>query len=102
MWDRTTNVTTTKRGYGYKHAMARRIAADKHHPSDPCTICHLPLGEMSSDLHYDHQPDRDGYRGFAHAGCNRTDGARRGSARAHANARAIAVGKPPRRQSRDW
>jgi hypothetical protein len=32
------------------------------------------------DLHLDHEPDRTGYRGFAHAVCNVVDGARRGGA----------------------
>lgn len=70
--------STTTRGYGYQHMQARRAAAARHHPSDPCTRCKRPLGPMGPWLHYDHNATRDGYLGFAHATCNRRAGAHAG------------------------
>jgi hypothetical protein len=73
--------STTARGYGKPHQIARRQAAERHDPRDPCSICRRELGPMGPWLHYDHTPNRDGYRGFAHAECNRRDGAKRGGRR---------------------
>jgi hypothetical protein len=70
--------STTDRGYGSTHAKARKAAALRHQPTDPCTRCGRPLGPMGPWLHYDHTERRDGYLGFAHASCNRKAGARKG------------------------
>jgi len=67
--------STTARGYGHEHMKARRAAAARHTPTDPCTRCGQPLGPMGPWLHYDHTPDRTSYLGFAHAACNRQAGA---------------------------
>jgi hypothetical protein len=71
--------STTDRGYGAAHAKARKAAALRHQPADPCTRCGRPLGPMGPWLHYDHTERRDGYLGFAHASCNRKAGARKGA-----------------------
>jgi hypothetical protein len=76
--------STTARGYGYTHQRMRAAllpgAYGKHCPHwgiDPeCTGLMLP----GQDLDLDHNDDRTGYRGMAHASCNR----RAGSAKAHA------------------
>ena len=78
MWTQP-KASTTARGYGSQHQKARKAAAARHHPSDPCTRCHQPLGPMSPDLHLDHTDDRRGYLGFACADCNRKAGARKGN-----------------------
>ncbi len=72
---RISDRASTKRGYGYQHAKARKAAAQLHNPSDPCSRCRLPLGPMGPWLHYDHNGSRTGYLGFAHAQCNVKAGA---------------------------
>lgn len=52
--------------YGAEHAKARKAAALRHDPTDPCTRCGHALGPMGPWLHYDHAPDRRTYLGFAH------------------------------------
>lgn len=72
--------SSTSRGYGWAHQTARREAAARHSPDDPCARCGEPLGPMGPTLHYDHSDDRaDGYLGFSHARCNLIAGARRSS-----------------------
>lgn len=66
--------------YGAAHAKARKTAAARHQPTDPCTRCGHPLGPMGRHLHYDHADDRTGYLGFAHARCNWQAGAAKGAA----------------------
>lgn len=75
--------------YGSAHAKARKAAAARHSPTDPCTRCGHPLGPMGRWLHYDHNRARDGYLGFAHGApcpwcrkrCNVVAGAKEGRAR---------------------
>ena len=75
--------------YDYEHTKARKAAAAKHHPTDPCTRCGHPLGPMGRWLHYDHSDDRSTYLGFAHGApcpwckrrCNQRAGAKAGRAR---------------------
>lgn len=71
--------------YGAEHAKARREWAAQHRPDDPCTRCGHPLGPMGRHLHLDHNRDRSGYLGFAHARCNVRAGAREGRARQDAS-----------------
>lgn len=73
--------TRTGGRYDYRHQQARKAAAAHHHPDDPCTRCHQPLGPMGPWLHYDHNDTGTGYLGFAHAHCNTTAGARLGNQR---------------------
>lgn len=70
--------SSAARGYGIEHVRARKAAAARHQAMDPCVRCGRPLGPMGSWLHYDHNDDRTGYLGFAHARCNRREGARQG------------------------
>lgn len=78
--------STTERGYGYTHRQVR--AAELPYAYGlPCLFC----GEImrpGQQLHLDHTPDRRGYRGFAHASCNRLDGAKRGGKRTRGRRRA--------------
>ncbi len=82
--------------YGTAHAKARREAAVRHHPEDPCTRCGHPLGPMGRWLHYDHSDDRSGYLGFAHARCNWEAGAAKGAAIANRRPR------PPTVTTLEW
>lgn len=110
---------TAARGYGgrYQADLAAWIA--RWRPGDPCVLCHLPMwqrwtttrtGRKVSAIELDHTPDRAGYRGLAHAHCNRSDGARRGnSMRGQRRAAAKAAGTRPQtaspgplRTSRQW
>ena len=94
------NGENSRRGgrYDWQHKKARKAAAAKHDPSDPCTRCGLPLGPMGPWLHYDHTDDGLAYAGFAHAACNYIAGARLGNLRQR-QARGDA---PVRRASREW
>lgn len=71
--------STTTRGYGAAHMRARKQAAARHQPTDPCARCGKPLGAMGRNLHYDHNAERTGYLGFSHATCNRKAGAQAGN-----------------------
>jgi hypothetical protein len=80
--------STTARGYGAEHAKARRLAAQAHKPTDPCSRCGHALGPMGSWLHYDHNDQRTSYLGFSHGRypcpvcrkrCNLRAGARKGA-----------------------
>ena len=64
-----------------EHAQARAALLAAFTPGDPCCLCGRPMWGPTSALHADHTPDGTGYRGLAHAACNRRDGARRGRAR---------------------
>lgn len=70
----------TRKGgrYDRTHQLARAAAAKHHRPTDPCTRCGQPLGQMGRWLHYDHA-ETGGYLGFAHADCNRRAGALKGN-----------------------
>lgn len=83
--------------YGTAHAKARKAAAARHQPTDPCTRCGHPLGPMGRWLHYDHADNRGaGYLGFAHGSpcpycrrrCNQRAGAQQGARTANARRRA--------------
>lgn len=46
-----------------------------------CCLCGTPIHHsMGSNLHLDHDPSGNGYRGLACAQCNTSDGGRRGKA----------------------
>ena len=69
----------TGRQYGRRHEATRRaLLADSY--GRPCCLCGEPM-LLGQDLDLDHAPDGSGYRGMAHAGCNRADGGRRGNRR---------------------
>jgi hypothetical protein len=69
----------TRGPYGGRHQSTRRLLlADAH--GRPCCLCGEPM-LPGQDLDLDHAPDGSGYRGMAHAKCNRVDGGRRGSRR---------------------
>lgn len=78
--------------YDHRHALARKAAAARHKPTDPCVRCGRPLGPMGPGLHYDHTDDGTSYLGFAHGSCNRRAGSRKGSRIAHAKQRAARLG----------
>lgn len=75
------------------HRMARAALLSVYQPGDPCCLCGHPMWPPTSDLHADHIPGTDRYRGLAHGSpcptcgksCNQSDGARRGNARRKAS-----------------
>lgn len=71
--------STSDRGYGAEHQAVRKALLDEAY-GQPCHHCGHPMLKGQA-LDLDHTADRTGYRGFAHASCNRRDGARRGNAR---------------------
>ena len=67
-----------RRRYGYRHAQIRKALLPDAYWS-PCPHCGgTMLPGQALDL--DHTADGVGYRGMAHATCNRREGARRGNA----------------------
>jgi hypothetical protein len=72
--------STTERGYGTAHMTARREALARFVEGQHCHLCGKPM-YRTQPLHLDHTPSRNGYRGLAHAQCNRVDGAKRGRAK---------------------
>jgi hypothetical protein len=73
--------STAIRGYGGVHQARRaQLAPYVAAGMARCSICHQPIVPGQKwDL--DHTPDKSGYRGPAHAGCNRSEGAKRGNAK---------------------
>lgn len=79
----------SERGTGHEHRKARAAAALHHDPSHLCCRCGRALGPMGPWLHYDHNRDRTGYLGFAHARCNVSAGAVEGRRRQTVTARRL-------------
>ncbi|MFJ2719379.1 endonuclease domain-containing protein [Streptomyces sp. NPDC087437] len=73
---------TTQAGYGYTHQALRRALLPAAY-GQPCPHCQQPM-LPGQPLDLDHTADRTSYRGFAHASCNRSEGARRGNAQRRA------------------
>lgn len=70
---------TESRGYGRRHQLARQAMLVQVEAGDvDCCLCGEPI-HPNEAWHLDHTPERDGYRGAAHALCNVRDGARRGA-----------------------
>lgn len=69
--------STSDRGYGAEHQAIRKALLDQAY-GQLCHHCGHPMVKGQA-LDLDHTADRTGYRGFAHASCNRRDGARRGN-----------------------
>jgi hypothetical protein len=63
----------------HRKARAKLLAAFQ--PGDPCCLCGRPMYPPTRNLHADHDPAGNGYRGLSHGLCNVRDGARRGRAR---------------------
>ena len=75
--------STTARGYDHRHKRLRAALLAALVPGTPCPHCHRPM-HPSMALDLDHADDRSGYRGLAHASCNRRAGAnKRNAARAN-------------------
>jgi hypothetical protein len=64
--------------YGWPHRRARAQALALLQPGDPCSRCGKAM-HPTQRLDLDHTDDRTGYRGLAHAHCNRAAGAIRGN-----------------------
>jgi len=91
-WDRarpgTNPIYRTKAHKAARAALLRRFT-----PGDPCCLCGHEMWPnadgSTSNLHADHLPETDTYRGLAHGtpcptcgqNCNQVDGAKRGRAR---------------------
>lgn len=79
--------------YTPTHRKERAALIAAYRPGDPCCLCGHPMWPLpdgrTSNLHADHIPGTDRYRGLAHGSrcqtcgkrCNQSDGARRGRAR---------------------
>lgn len=79
----TKAASAEERGYGKEHRETRAkwkplVEAGQTN----CCICGYWI-EPGSKWHLDHTPERDGYRGVAHASCNVRDGASRGARRSN-------------------
>ncbi|WP_202237016.1 endonuclease domain-containing protein [Actinacidiphila reveromycinica] len=70
--------STSDRGYGTDHQRIRRALLAEAY-GRPCHHCGAPMLKGQA-LDLDHTADRSAYRGFAHASCNRSEGAKRGNA----------------------
>ncbi|GAB1642546.1 endonuclease domain-containing protein [Krasilnikovia sp. MM14-A1259] len=89
-------LSTTQRGYGIGHKRARLAALEhlRHHDGQPCHHCGKPMWHAyAARLDLDHTDDRTGYRGLAHASCNRRAGQAKGM-----RARTVVT----RQRSRNW
>jgi Recombination endonuclease VII. len=73
---------TTARGYGHRHQQLRRALLPYAYGQD-CPHCGLTMTPGQA-LDLDHTDDRRGYRGMAHASCNRRAGALKGNAQRQA------------------
>lgn len=90
-WDRTAGTKPIYRTSAHKRARAALLK--DYAPGDPCCLCDHPMWPKpdgsTSNLHADHIPGTDQYRGLAHGSacetcgrtCNQHDGAVRGRAR---------------------
>jgi hypothetical protein len=88
------------RGYGAEHRAERaRVGEIVAAGAAVCSICSRPI-RPGAAWHLDHAPDRQSYRGAAHASCNAKDGARRGARAAAKARRARRRYTPPGRRSR--
>lgn len=75
------------RSKAHRDARAALLAAFT--PGDPCCLCGHAMYPPTRNLHADHEPGTNRYRGLAHGSpcetcgvsCNQVDGARRGRAR---------------------
>lgn len=65
--------SSTQRGYGYQHQLLRRALLPYAY-GRPCPRCG-DIMQPGQRLDLDHNDDRTGYRGMAHASCNRRAGA---------------------------
>jgi hypothetical protein len=69
------------RGLGPAHrALRARFGPIVRAGAAVCCLCGEVI-EPGQAWDLDHTPDRTGYRGVAHATCNRSDGGRRGNAK---------------------
>lgn len=86
-WSKQSGSAPIYRTKQHRQARARLLAAFT--PGDPCCLCHHPMWPPTRDLHADHIPGTNDYRGLAHGTrcptcgkcCNQVDGARRGRAK---------------------
>jgi hypothetical protein len=74
--------STTARGYGYQHQQLRRALLPYAYGKD-CPRCGHTM-QRGQQLDLDHTDDRAGYKGMAHATCNRSAGAVKGMAQRRA------------------
>lgn len=70
--------STTARGYGYSHQQLRQALLPYAY-GQRCHHCGNTM-QPGQPLDLDHTEDRAGYRGMAHATCNRRAGAHKGNA----------------------
>lgn len=64
------------RGYDARHRAVRQQLIAQWTPGDPCALCGKATLD-STRLDLAHNEDRTGYKGLAHAACNRATNRRR-------------------------
>ena len=67
---RNARAPRAQRGYGPEHRKVREQLLARFQPGDPCAHCGQPMWSKDN-LDLAHTADRTGYRGLAHAVCNR-------------------------------
>ena len=67
---RQQRTSSTSRGYGASHRATRARLLAAFEPGQPCAHCGRPM-MTKQGLDLAHTDDRTGYRGLAHAECNR-------------------------------
>ena len=67
---RNARAPRASRGYDRAHDRKRAQLLARFQPGDPCALCGEPMNS-STDLDLAHNENRDGWKGLAHARCNR-------------------------------
>lgn len=67
---RNARASTASRGYDAAHQRLRAQLLEQWQPGQPCALCGGPTWQRDA-LDLAHNEDRSGYKGLAHASCNR-------------------------------
>lgn len=67
---RNARASSAKRGYGSQHRAKRAALLAAMQDGDPCALCGQAMSRGDS-IDLAHSADRTGYKGLAHARCNR-------------------------------
>lgn len=68
--NRNARAPRAQRGYDAKHDRVRAQLLEQFRPGDPCAICGKPM-VSAANLDLAHNETRTGWKGLAHARCNR-------------------------------
>lgn len=67
---RNARAPRASRGYDHAHVAKRAELLTLFRPGDPCALCGQPMASKTG-LDLAHNEDRTGWKGLAHARCNR-------------------------------